>query len=51
MLAFRYVSYDANRLIFRPYALDCPVELLKLGPEESPSDCIVGRVCVTITEL
>jgi hypothetical protein len=50
-LVFRYVSYDANRLILRPYALDCPVELLRLGPEESPSDCIVGRVCVTITEL
>lgn len=50
-LAFRYVSYDANRLILRPYAIDWPVELLKLGPEESPSDCVVGRVCVTITEL
>jgi hypothetical protein len=50
-LAFRYVSYDANRLILRPHAIDCPVELLKLGADESPSACIVGRVCVTIIEL
>jgi hypothetical protein len=50
-LVFRYVSYDADRLILRPHALDFPVELLRLGPEESPSDCIVGRVCVIITEL
>jgi len=50
-LVFRYVSYDADRLILRPHVLDFPVELLRLGPDESPSDCIVGRVCVTITEL
>ena len=51
MLAFRYVSYEANRIILRPHALDHPVELLRLGPEESPSSCIIGRVCITITEL
>lgn len=50
-LAFRYVSYEANRLTLRPRALDYPVELLKLGADESPSDCIVGRVCVIIAEL
>lgn len=50
-LAFRYVSYEANRLTLRPHALDCPVELLRLGADESPSACIAGRVCVTITEL
>lgn len=50
-LVFRYVSYEANRLTLRPHALDCPVELLRLGTDESPSACIVGRVCVTITEL
>lgn len=50
-LAFRYVSYDANRLILRPHALDSPVELLKLGSDQSPSALIVGRVCVAISEL
>ncbi|MGC2164004.1 MAG: helix-turn-helix domain-containing protein [Silvibacterium sp.] len=50
-LVFRYVSYEANRLILRPHALDSPVELLRLGADESPSACIVGRVCIAIAEL
>lgn len=50
-LAFRYVSYEANRLILRPHALLAPVELLKISVEESPSAAIVGRVCIVITEL
>jgi hypothetical protein len=50
-LTFRYVSYQANRLILRPHALHAPVELLKLSAEESPSAAIVGRVCIAITEL
>ncbi|MGB7190806.1 MAG: helix-turn-helix domain-containing protein [Acidobacteriaceae bacterium] len=50
-LAFRYVSYEANRVILRPHTLDSPIDLLRLGVEESPSTCIVGRVCLTIAEL
>jgi hypothetical protein len=50
-LQFRYVSYDANRVILRPHSLAYPVELLRLGSEESPSGYIVGRVCLAITEL
>jgi hypothetical protein len=50
-LVFRYVSYEANRLILRPHALEHPVELLRLGAEESPSACIIGRVCIASTEL
>lgn len=50
-LVFRYVSYEANRVILRPHALDSPIDLLRLGVEESPSTCIVGRVCLTIAEL
>ena len=50
-MVFRYVSYEANRLILRPHALDSPVELIRLGAEESPSACIVGRVCIAIAEL
>lgn len=50
-LAFRYVTYEANRLILRPHALLAPVELLKISAEESPSGAIVGRVCIVITEL
>lgn len=50
-LVFRYVSYDANRLVLRPHSLDCPIELLRLNADESPSACIAGRVCVAISEL
>lgn len=50
-LVFRYLTYEANRLILRPHALDSPVELLKLAADESPSTAIAGRVCITIAEL
>jgi hypothetical protein len=50
-LSFRYVSFDADRLILRPHALNHPVELLNLGPGGLPSDSIVGRVCVCISEI
>lgn len=51
VLLFRYVGYEANRIILRPHVLEHPVELLRLGADQSPSDCIVGRVCAVITEL
>ena len=35
-LSFRYVDFDANRLILRPHALDHPGELLNLGPDDRP---------------
>lgn len=50
-LAFRYISFDSGRVILRPHAIDHPVELLRLGTDESPSTCIVGRVCLAINEL
>jgi hypothetical protein len=50
-LVFRYLSYEANRLVLRPRSLDSRVEVLRLAPDESPSSCIVGRLCLTIAEL
>ncbi len=50
-LVFRYLSFDANRVILRPHALEYPVELLEAGIDESPSDCITGRVCICISEI
>ncbi len=50
-LVFRYVSFDSDRLILRPQALDHPVDLLSLGPTQSPSSLIVGRICICISEL
>jgi hypothetical protein len=50
-MAFRYVSLESNRLVLRPRSLEYPVELLELGDRESPSDLLVGRVCLCIAEL
>lgn len=50
-LAFRHVTYEANRIVLRPHSLDAPIDLLRLGADESPSACIVGRVCLTIADL
>ena len=50
-MAFRHVSFESSRLVLRPRALDYPVELLELAPQESPSDLLVGRVCLCIAEL
>jgi hypothetical protein len=50
-MTFRYVSFEANRLVLRPRALEYDVELLELAPHESPSDHLVGRVCMCIAEL
>ena len=50
-LSFRYVRFDSDRLILRPFSLDHPVEIVALPPNQSPSSIIVGRVCVCISEL
>ena len=51
---YRYaspVAFGEHRLMLRPHALDHPVELLNLGLNESPSNSIVGRACICISEL
>jgi hypothetical protein len=50
-MAFRHVSFEASRLVLRPRAVDYPVEVFELAPQESPSDLLVGRVCLCISEL
>lgn len=50
-VTFRYVSFDADRLILRPYSLDHAVEIVALPSNQSPTGLIVGRVCVGISEL
>lgn len=50
-MSFRYVGYEANRVILRPHRLEHPVELLRLEADQSPSDFIVGRVCAAISDL
>ncbi|QHS52751.1 helix-turn-helix transcriptional regulator [Edaphobacter sp. 12200R-103] len=50
-LLLRHVDFDDRHLILRPYAHNFPVQLLPLGPEESPGDYIVGRVCMVMGEV
>jgi hypothetical protein len=50
-LVLRYVEFDAGNLILRPLALNFPVLLLPIAPHETPSDYIVGRVCLVVSEL
>jgi hypothetical protein len=50
-LVFRYASFEANRLILRPHGLSFPIQLVEIEPRKSPSDLIVGRVCLIISRV
>lgn len=50
-ILLRYVEFDDGRLILRPSAIDCAVQLISIGLNEMPSDYIVGRVCLLLNEL
>lgn len=50
-LLLRFVDYDESRLILRPYSRSFPVQLVPIEGERAPSDYIVGRVCMLISEL
>ena len=49
-LALRYADFQLNRLVLRPHSLSFPVELLAVGPDETPNDLIVGRVALILNE-
>jgi hypothetical protein len=50
-LLLRYAEFDDGRLILRPAAIDCPVQLLAVAEDRLPSDYIVGRVCMIFNGL
>lgn len=50
-LLFRHAVFDSNRLVLRPRALEHPLDVIELAPQESPSDLLVGRVCLCLSEL
>jgi hypothetical protein len=50
-LLLRYVEFDEGRLILRPLALSCGVQLIAVGANEMPSDLLVGRVCLLVHEI
>jgi plasmid maintenance system antidote protein VapI len=50
-LLLRFVDFDEERMILRPYSRAFPVQLIPMGPDEAPADFIVGRVCLLLSEL
>jgi hypothetical protein len=50
-LLLRFVDFDEDRLILKPYVRSFPVQLLALDAKEAPADYIVGRVCILLSEL
>lgn len=50
-MLFRHVAFESSRLVLRPRRLEHPLDVIELAPQESPSDLLVGRVCLCISEL
>ncbi len=50
-LTLRYAEFQARRLILRPHNIAFPVELIAIGPEESPGDWLAGRVALILNEI
>jgi transcriptional regulator with XRE-family HTH domain len=50
-MAFRHVSFDSSRLVLRPRMPEHPLDVIELAAGESPSDLLVGRVCLGVSEL
>ena len=50
-LQIGFVTFDDGRLIVRPNSTSHPVQLIPVPTGRSPSDLIVGRVCLVLSEL
>lgn len=50
-LHLRFVTLEESRLILRPYAQASPIKLIRLLQTQTPADFIVGRVCLTISDI
>ena len=50
-LQLRFAEFDDNRLIIRPNSTAFPIQLVPVHPGQSPSDLIVGRLCLVFNEL
>ena len=50
-LTLRYAEFLSSRLVLRPLNITFPLELLEVGPGESPGDLIAGRVLLILNEL
>lgn len=50
-LTLRYVEFASMRLVLRPLNVAFPVDLIEIGPEDSPGEFIAGRVAYIMKEL
>ena len=50
-LQLRFAALEDGVLILRPNSITFPVQLVPIQPGQSPSDLIVGRVCLVLNEL
>lgn len=50
-LLLRFVDFNEDRLILRPYSRAFPIQLLTIAAGNAPADYIVGRVCILLSEL
>jgi transcriptional regulator with XRE-family HTH domain len=49
-LTLRYVDFLSNRLVLRPHNISYPVDLIEVGPDESPNDLIAGRIALILNQ-
>lgn len=50
-LLLRFAGLDEAHLILRPNSTSFPVQLIPVSTAKSPSDLIVGRVCLVLNQL
>ncbi len=50
-LILRYVDFLSNRLVLRPHNIAFAVDVIEVGPSESPGDLMAGRVALIVNEL
>lgn len=50
-MLFRYATLQGGNMVLRPHKIEHPIELVEMKPEESPGNHVVGRVCVSISEV
>jgi hypothetical protein len=49
-LILRYSQFLSNRLVLRPHNIAFPVDLVEVGPGESPSELIAGRIALILNQ-
>jgi len=50
-LLLRFLEFDGGRLILRPSAIEHPLHFVTVAANETPSDFVLGRVCLLVQEL